>query len=97
MLKHVILGNARFLLRGLQGAQIETTLATMAYNLKPCSTRSAEPSWSPHSDSKSARLPQPRTRIYPEKKGYPEKSRYRCSIPSSELRFVTATEMRGFP
>jgi len=35
VLKHVILGNARFLLRGSDGAQIEISLATLAYNLKP--------------------------------------------------------------
>jgi transposase len=34
VLKHVIFGNARFLLRGLAGAQTEISLATMAYNLK---------------------------------------------------------------
>jgi transposase len=34
MLKHVIFGNARFLLPGLAGAQTEISLATMAYNLK---------------------------------------------------------------
>lgn len=34
LLKHVILGNARFLLRGRDGAQIEISLATLAYNLK---------------------------------------------------------------
>ncbi len=34
VLKHVILGNARFLLRGGDGAQIEISLATLAYNLK---------------------------------------------------------------
>jgi transposase len=34
VLKHVILGNARFLLRGRDGAQIEISLATLAYNLK---------------------------------------------------------------
>jgi len=34
VLKHIIFGNARFLLRGLAGAQIEISLATMAYNLK---------------------------------------------------------------
>jgi len=34
LLKHVIFGNARFLLRGLAGAQVEISLATMAYNLK---------------------------------------------------------------
>ena len=34
VLKHVIFGNARFLLRGLTGAQTEISLATMAYNLK---------------------------------------------------------------
>jgi len=33
-LKHVILGNARFLLRGRDGAQIEISLATLAYHLK---------------------------------------------------------------
>jgi hypothetical protein len=33
-LKHVILGNARCLLRGRHGAQIEISLATLAYNLK---------------------------------------------------------------
>jgi transposase len=33
-LKHLIFGNARFLLRGLAGAQVEISLATMAYNLK---------------------------------------------------------------
>ncbi len=34
VLKHLIFGNARFLLRGLAGAQVEISLATMAYNLK---------------------------------------------------------------
>jgi transposase len=34
LLKHVIFGNARFLLRGVAGAQTETSLATMAYNFK---------------------------------------------------------------
>lgn len=34
LLKWVILGYPRFLLRGLAGAQVETSLATMAYNLK---------------------------------------------------------------
>ncbi len=34
LLKWVIFGNPRFLLRGLAGAQVETSLATMAYNLK---------------------------------------------------------------
>jgi transposase len=34
VLKHIIFGNARFLLRGLAGAQIEISLATLAYNLK---------------------------------------------------------------
>jgi transposase len=34
LLKHVILGNARFLLRGRDGAQAEISLATLAYNLK---------------------------------------------------------------
>jgi transposase len=34
VLKHVIFGNARFLLRGRAGAQTEISLATMAYNLK---------------------------------------------------------------
>lgn len=34
MLKYVIFGNARFLLRGRGGAQTEISLATMAYNLK---------------------------------------------------------------
>jgi transposase len=34
LLKHVIFGNARFLLRGRAGAQAEISLATMAYNLK---------------------------------------------------------------
>ena len=33
-LKYVIFGHPRFLLRGLTGAQLETSLATMAYNLK---------------------------------------------------------------
>lgn len=33
-LKYVIFGHPRFLLRGLAGAQLETSLATMAYNLK---------------------------------------------------------------
>ena len=33
-LKNVIFGHPRFLLRGLAGAQLETSLATMAYNLK---------------------------------------------------------------
>jgi len=34
LLKWVILGHPQFLLRGLAGAQVETCLATMAYNLK---------------------------------------------------------------
>jgi IS5 family transposase len=34
LLKYVIFGHPRFLLRGLDGAKIETGLATMAYNLK---------------------------------------------------------------
>lgn len=34
LLKWVIFGHPRFLLRGLAGAQIETSLATMAYNFK---------------------------------------------------------------
>ncbi len=34
LLKWVIFGNARFLLRGLAGTQAETNFATMAYNLK---------------------------------------------------------------
>lgn len=34
LLKWVIFGHPRFLLRGLAGAQVETSLATMAYNLK---------------------------------------------------------------
>jgi transposase len=34
VLKHVILGNARLLLRGRDGAQTEISLATLAYNLK---------------------------------------------------------------
>lgn len=34
VLKHVILGNARFLLRGRDGAQTEISLATLVYNLK---------------------------------------------------------------
>ncbi len=34
LLKWVIFGYPRFLLRGLAGAQVETSLATMAYNLK---------------------------------------------------------------
>jgi transposase len=34
LLKYVIFGHPRFLLRGLAGAQIETALAAMAYNLK---------------------------------------------------------------
>lgn len=34
MLKYVIFGHPRFLLRGLGGAQAEISLATMAYNLK---------------------------------------------------------------
>ncbi|HVH85919.1 MAG TPA: IS1182 family transposase [Terriglobales bacterium] len=34
LLKWVIFGHPRFLLRGLSGVQIETSLATMAYNLK---------------------------------------------------------------
>jgi len=34
LLKWVIFGHPRFLLRGLSGAQIETSLATIAYNLK---------------------------------------------------------------
>jgi transposase len=34
LLKYVIFGHPRFLLRGLGGAQTEISLATMAYNLK---------------------------------------------------------------
>lgn len=34
LLKWVIFGHPRFLLRGLSGAQVEASLATMAYNLK---------------------------------------------------------------
>jgi hypothetical protein len=34
MLKYVIFGHPRFLLRGLAGAQVEISLATLAYNLK---------------------------------------------------------------
>lgn len=34
VLKHVILGNARLLLRRVTGAKVEISLATMAYNLK---------------------------------------------------------------
>ena len=34
LLKWVIFGNPRFLLRGLAGAQVEASLATIAYNLK---------------------------------------------------------------
>jgi transposase len=34
LLKWVIFGYPRFLLRGLRGAQVETSLATMAYNFK---------------------------------------------------------------
>jgi transposase len=34
LLKWVIFGHPRFLLRGLAGAQVETSLATIAYNLK---------------------------------------------------------------
>lgn len=34
LLKYVIFGHPRFLLRGLAGAQTETSLATLAYNLK---------------------------------------------------------------
>lgn len=34
LLKYVILGHPRFLLRGQRGAQIEISLATLAYNLK---------------------------------------------------------------
>ncbi len=34
LLKWVIFGHPRFLLRGLAGAQIDTSLATMAYNFK---------------------------------------------------------------
>jgi hypothetical protein len=34
VLKQVILGNARFLLRGRDGAQTEISLATLAYDLK---------------------------------------------------------------
>jgi transposase len=34
LLKYVIFGHPRFLLRGLGGAQTETSLATLAYNLK---------------------------------------------------------------
>jgi transposase len=34
MLKYAIFGHPRFLLRGLSGARIEISLATLAYNLK---------------------------------------------------------------
>ncbi len=34
VLKHLILGNACFLLRGRDGAQIEISFSTLAYNLK---------------------------------------------------------------
>jgi hypothetical protein len=34
LLKWVIFGHPRFLLRGLAGAQTETSLATLVYNLK---------------------------------------------------------------
>ena len=34
LLKYVIFGHPRFLLRGLAGAQVEISLATLAYNLK---------------------------------------------------------------
>jgi Transposase DDE domain len=34
MLKYVIFGHPRFLLRGLAGAQTEISFATLAYNLK---------------------------------------------------------------
>ena len=34
LLKYVIFGHPRFLLRGRAGAQTEISLATMAYNLK---------------------------------------------------------------
>jgi len=34
LLKWVIFGHPRFLLRGRSGAQVEISLATMAYNLK---------------------------------------------------------------
>jgi hypothetical protein len=33
-MKYVIFGYPRFLLRGLAGAQVETSFATLAYNLK---------------------------------------------------------------
>jgi hypothetical protein len=34
LLKYVIFGNARYLMRGLAGARIETSLAMLAYNMK---------------------------------------------------------------
>ena len=34
LLKYVIFGHPRFLLRGLAGAQTEISMATLAYNLK---------------------------------------------------------------
>ncbi len=34
LLKYVIFGHPRFLLRGLRGAQTEISLATLTYNLK---------------------------------------------------------------
>jgi hypothetical protein len=34
LLKYVIFGHPRFLLRGRRGAQTEISLATLAYNLK---------------------------------------------------------------
>lgn len=34
MLKYVSFGHPRFLLRGLSGAQVEISLATLAYNMK---------------------------------------------------------------
>jgi transposase len=39
LLKYVIFGHPRFLLRGLAGAQTEISLATMAYNLKTMMNR----------------------------------------------------------
>lgn len=41
-IKHRIFGHPRLLMRGLSGAQVETGLATMAYNLKRSQTFSAQ-------------------------------------------------------
>jgi hypothetical protein len=73
VLKHVILANARFLLRGRDGAQIEISLATMAYNLKTIARLLAGPTW---------RLPWRSSRSEDASGGISDKEK-RCSKPGA--------------